>query len=111
MSIIKKIIPYIFTTIVVGFPSVVLADASTEFTDFKSFVDWILTSLVTPLFVFMTGLAITLFVFGIVKYATSAGDESARSNGRKLMVNGIIGLFMIVAFWGFVALLRTSFGW
>ena len=111
MNLTKKITSYIFTFTILSFPGLVLADPSTKFTDFKSFVDWLLKSLVTPLFIFMTGFAITLFIFGIVKYTTSAADESARANGRKLMVNGVIGLFVIISFWGFVAMLRTSFGW
>ena len=111
MKIIKSIKSYILPFIVLGIPSVAFAGSSTNFSNFKEFVDWLLRAIVTPLFIFVTGVAITLFVYGIVKYITASADESARQNGRKLMVNGVIGLFVIISFWGFVAMLRSSFGW
>ena len=57
--------------------------------------------------------ALTLFVFlyGLMKYMYKGQEsDTARSDGRKLMLWGIVGLFVMVSVWALVALLSNLIG-
>ena len=69
-------------------------------------VGLILNSLV-PLAI---GLAVVIFLFGVIKYVTAGDSEEGRKTGRQMMLWGIIGLFVMVSVWGLVLVLNTSTG-
>ncbi len=54
------------------------------------------------------GLALLVFLFGVVKYFFSSGSQS-RVESIQYMTWGVISLFVMVSIWGFVALLQKSF--
>lgn len=54
-------------------------------------------------------IAVIIFIVGVVKYVT-ASDEEKQAEARKLMISGIIGLFVIVSIWGLVRVLQNTFG-
>jgi predicted membrane channel-forming protein YqfA (hemolysin III family) len=56
----------------------------------------------------LIALGIVYFVWGVITYVVSS-DEEAKKTGRDRMIWGIIGLAVIVAVWGLVALLRNTF--
>ena len=60
--------------------------------------------IVTTLIPFMFALAFLFFLFGLVKFMFSAGNEDAKDNGRRIMIWGIVILFVMVAVWGIVNL-------
>ncbi|MFA6338727.1 MAG: hypothetical protein WCW87_01570 [Candidatus Paceibacterota bacterium] len=57
---------------------------------------------------FIIGLAVLVFLWGILKFIMNAGDEDARKEGRQLMLYGIIGLFVMVSVWGLVRILSDT---
>lgn len=60
-----------------------------------------------PLFI---GLALVAFLFGLARYIFAAGNEDAQASGRKIMIAGIIGLFVAVSIWGIIGVLGGAFG-
>ncbi|NBV76776.1 hypothetical protein EBR66_01260 [bacterium] len=53
--------------------------------------------------------AIVVFFYGLVKYLWSnAGEE--KQNAIKIMVNGVVVIFVMVSIWGLVALLQFTLG-
>ena len=54
-------------------------------------------------------LAIAVFVYGVVKFIAAAGDEQKIKDAKNYIVYGLLGLFVLVAFWGLVAILVTTF--
>ena len=66
-----------------------------------------LVSLLVPLLI---TLAVVYFIWGVIKYIAAGGDEEKRKEARSMMIYGIIGLFVIVAMWGLVEVLRSTFG-
>ena len=56
------------------------------------------------------GVALIGFLWGVSKFILNADDEKAREEGKKVMIYGIIGLFVMVAIWGIVLLLANTFG-
>lgn len=53
-------------------------------------------------------IAVVYFIWGVISFMTSS-DEEAKKLGRTKIINGLIGLFIIVAFWGVIGLVKRSF--
>jgi len=57
------------------------------------------------------GLALLAFVWGLVKFISRVGgDEKAVTEGRKLMLWGLIALFMMISIWGILRFFYGEFG-
>jgi hypothetical protein len=56
------------------------------------------------------GVAVAVFVWGVVSSMTQAGDDKSRVVGRQRMVWGVVGLVVIVSMWTIVQLLKTMVG-
>ena len=59
---------------------------------------------------FMFVLAFLFFLFGLVKFMFSAGNEDAKDTGKRIMIWGIVVLFVMVAVWGIVNLVSNLTG-
>ena len=55
-------------------------------------------------------IATLVFLWGVVKFIASAGDEAGKKTGRGLMMYGIIGLAVMAAAWGVTRILVDYFG-
>lgn len=77
--------------------------------DFSEVVEIIsgLFDLATP---FLGAVALFLFFWGLAKFMRGGGDEDAVKDGKKLMLWGVLGMFMIVSVWAVVRMLVLSFG-
>lgn len=53
-------------------------------------------------------LAVVYFIWGVIQYTVSS-DEEAKKNARSKIIMGLIGLFVIVAFWGIINLIMNTF--
>jgi hypothetical protein len=54
-------------------------------------------------------LAVVYFIWGVIQYTVST-DEEAKKGARGKIIQGLIGLFVIVAFWGIIRLITNTFG-
>lgn len=54
--------------------------------------------------------ATLVFLWGIVKFIASAGDEAKRKSAKGLMTWGILGLAVMAAAWGITQVLVEYFG-
>ena len=70
---------------------------------------WIAMDILNNLIILFFALAVVFFLYGILKYIYSADNEDSRKASRDIMVYGIIGLFVMVSFWGFVNILINTF--
>ncbi|MBI2100670.1 MAG: hypothetical protein HYT47_01455 [Candidatus Vogelbacteria bacterium] len=62
-----------------------------------------------PLVGLILAAALVYFLWGVFKYIQSAGDETKRKEGVTMMTYGIIALFVMVAVWGLVNVLKKTF--
>jgi bacteriorhodopsin len=62
---------------------------------------------VVPLFMV---LAVAVFLWGIVKYITAGGNPEKEKSARGFIVYGLIGIFVLVAFWGIIQIVANTFG-
>lgn len=81
------------------------AFAATDVSSILTTVSNILNALI-PLFMVI---ATVVFLWGIVRYITAAGDEEKVKEAKSFIMYGLIGLFVMVAVWGLVNVLINTF--
>ena len=69
-----------------------------------------LTDIVNIVSPVLMSVAVAVFLYGVVKYIIAAGDADKEKTARGYIIYGIIGLFVMVAFWGLVTVLSDTFG-
>ncbi len=50
----------------------------------------------------VAALALLYFFWGLAKFILNSGDEGAKDEGKRIMIWGIVALFVMVAVWGLV---------
>lgn len=58
-------------------------------------------------YLFIT-LAIVVFFYGLIKYLLEGGAEG-KTDGLKIMMMGVITIFVMVSIWGIIRLLQSTF--
>ncbi len=69
--------------------------------------DKILTEIVSPLLGLATAVAFVLFLFGMVRFliAKSNGESEKFEQGKKHLLWGIAGLFIMLSIWGILIMI------
>ena len=103
MSKIKKIVS--LSAILGTVPMSAFAAFSTAYTIFFTLTDlmvhWVIPILIT--------LAVIYFIWGVIQYTVST-DEEKKKKARGAIIQGLIGLFVIIAFWGIISVVVNTFG-
>ena len=101
LSKIYKTLTFLTFLVLPVFASAQLERTDLFFTNALSLVQDILVPLVFTL-------ALLLFFWGVAKYIWSEGQ--GKDDGRKIMVWGIVALFVMAAVWGLIAFIADEFG-
>lgn len=56
------------------------------------------------------GIALLAFFWGLATYIFNAGNEDAKDKGKRIMIGGIIALFVAVAIWGIIGFIGSALG-
>ena len=86
-------------------PFLTLAD-DTEIGDIIEQMIQILNIIVIPL---LLVIATLVFIWGVIQYIIAGTSEQRKKEGQNLIKWGLIGLLVIVAMWGFVKIIGTTF--
>jgi len=81
------------------------AVATTDIWSILSKLNQLLSSIIPVLIT----LAVVYFIWGVIQYTVST-DEEAKKGARGKIIGGLIGLFIIIAFWGILSLITTTTG-
>ncbi len=87
-----------------------IAHAATSTYTVKSLVTSVINVIVNPLVIFLSALAVLLFLFGLLQFMANAGSEEGRELGKRHMINGLIGLFIMVSVFGIMKFITDTFG-
>ena len=91
-------------------PLVSFAQA-TQLTDIKSVGRFIISTINDVFVPVLFAIAFIVFVWGAFQtFIVGANDEDAKTNGKNLMLWGLIGFFVMVSVWGLVNILTGSVG-
>jgi len=86
----------------------ILIFPSVLFAQLKNIAATFVTLLNTTVWLIMA-LAVFFFVIGAIRFMATAGDEKSRADGKQMMVWGTLSLFVMVAVWGIVSVIRVTF--
>lgn len=67
-------------------------------------------SLVSTLLPIVVAIALLVFFWGLVKFIFAQGNEEAKADAKKIMLWGLIALFVMVSVWGLVEFIGTALG-
>ncbi len=56
----------------------------------------------------LVGIALLIFFWGLVKFIFAQGSETAKADGKKVMLWGLIALFVMVSVWGIVRFMQDA---
>lgn len=56
----------------------------------------------------LVSLGLLAFFWGLVKFIFAAGDEESKADGKKIMIWGVVALFVMVSVWGLVGWLGSA---
>jgi hypothetical protein len=71
------------------------------------YVNCTISRFIVPL---VFGLAMVLFIWGVVQYVINTDDETKKKKGKMFMIWGIVALSVMVSVWGLVKILGNTFG-
>lgn len=77
---------------------------------FTEVVVFFVSELVNPTVILIIGFAVVYFFWGVAKYILHSDDAKTREEGRGMMIQGIIAIFVMISMWGLVNLLDNTFG-
>ena len=58
----------------------------------------------------VVGIALLAFFWGLVKFIFAQGNEESKADAKKIMLWGLIALFVMVAVWGLIRFIGTALG-
>jgi zinc transporter ZupT len=76
------------------------------FGEVLSYITCLIGTAVIPL---IFGLAVAMFVYGVVQYVINATNEEKRQKGKQLMIWGILALTVMISVWGLVHIAGNTF--
>ena len=63
-----------------------------------------------PIIYLLMAIAFLIFLWGCAQYIFNATNDSAREQGRKHIMWGLVGLFVMVSAWSILAIAAGTFG-
>ena len=66
--------------------------------------------IIDPIILLLFALAFLVFLFGVVEMIWKSDNEEGKIKGRKHILWGLIGLFIMVAVLGIIQVLKNTFG-
>lgn len=66
--------------------------------------------IVNPLIVLLIGIAFVYFIWGLFQFLTNADSSQGRADGKRRIIWGLVGLFIMVSVYGILQILLNTFG-
>ena len=76
---------------------------------FADFFQKLTVQIINPLITVFFGVALLVFIWGVIEFIAKSGNEEALSAGKKHMLWGIVGLAIMVGVWGIIKILQSLF--
>lgn len=74
-----------------------------------SLIDKILARLWAPVVGMLFGIALIFFIFGIIEFMAGAASEEKRATGKRHIIWGLVGLFIMLSVWAIVRIIANFF--
>lgn len=71
-------------------------------------LDSISEKIIDPIILFLFALATLYFLYGVLQLIQNAGNEEARKVGQQHVLWGVVGMFIMLSFWGIMHLICNT---
>ena len=75
----------------------------------NKFLSKVVVEIINPIILLLAGTAFVLFLWGVFEFIAHAGDETKRTEGRKAILWGLIGLVIIFGAYGIINIALGTF--
>lgn len=76
----------------------------------NSFLDKVVAQIINPIILLLAACAFVVFLWGVFEFIAHAGDETKRTEGKKAIMWGLVGLVIIFGVYGIINLTLGTFG-
>jgi len=76
----------------------------------EQLINKIIQGAVWPFVIFLIALASMIFIWGLLEFIAGADNEEKRNIGKRHLVWGIIGLFIMLSVYGIIQLIANFIG-
>jgi hypothetical protein len=83
---------------------------SAQLSVLDSFLARFYLNVFVPIAIFLVALALLLFMWGMIEFIRGAGSEDAVTKGKQHMLWGIVGLTIMLSFWGIMRIICQFIG-
>ena len=83
---------------------------TTASTNAIDFIHKVNSVIINPLIRLVFLVALVVFLWGVFGYVKSGDSEDARSTGRRHMLWGIVGMFIMISVFAIMAFILNTFG-
>ena len=66
--------------------------------------------IINPIILLLFVLALLYFIWGVARYVIKADSDEQREQGKQHMIWGIVGMFIMVAVYGIIAIIKNTIG-
>lgn len=84
------------------------AHAAVDATAFGNILNPIIANIVYPIIELMFGVAVIVFVYGVLQLVFHGSDETAREKGKLTITYGTVGIFIMISAWGIIYLVSNT---
>lgn len=74
-----------------------------------SFLGRVIIQIINPLILLLSAVAFVVFIWGVFEFIAHAGDETKRTEGRKAIGWGLVGLVIIFGAYGIINVALGTF--
>ncbi len=75
----------------------------------NQFLGKVVTQIVNPIILLLAASAFVVFLWGVFEFIAHAGDETKRTDGRRAIMWGLVGLVIIFGAYGIINLALGTF--
>lgn len=74
------------------------------------FLDSVNSAILNPLLILLFAVAFLIFFYGIFQFISNASEGSERDSGKKKILYGLIGMFIMFSAYGLIHIVLSTFG-
>lgn len=77
--------------------------------ELNKFLGKVVVEIVNPIILLLSAVAFVLFLWGVFEFVAHAGDETKRTEGKRAIMWGLVGLVIIFGAYGIINVALGTF--